>query len=76
MWLMTLLASRLKTYSNPVGRHLGLLLDSLFRDCETQHLQQLKARCDEELQILCREAEDMVELYQKQKSDLHACSFG
>jgi len=34
------------------------------RDCETQHLQQLKARCDEELQILCREAEDMVEFYQ------------
>ena len=33
-------------------------------DCETQHLQQLKALCDEELQILCREAEDMVEFYQ------------
>ena len=42
------------------------------RDCEMQHLQQLKTRRDEELQILCREAEHMVEFYQKQKSDLHA----
>ena len=36
------------------------------RDCEMQHLQQLKTRRDEELQILCREAEHMLEFYQKQ----------
>ena len=28
---MMLLASRLKTYSNPAGRHLGLLLENLFQ---------------------------------------------
>ncbi len=33
-------------------------------DCKTQHLQKLRAWCDEELQILCHEAEDMVEFYQ------------
>ena len=42
------------------------------QDREQQHLQQLKRRCDEELQIPGREANDMVECYSKQKSDLHA----
>ena len=39
---------------------------------QVHHLQQLRQRCVEELQILGREADDMVEFYTKQQADLQA----